>query len=102
MDIERVNSVLVKAIVGLQESEVDGLVEAARGKKSKALGEDGVEAVRKICKEHQHAKVKGVDIDASTACLMVKIVEKLNPQNKAKFLALDVNTAAHLAWKLAS
>lgn len=31
MDIERVNAVLVKAIVGFQEAEIDGMIEATAG-----------------------------------------------------------------------
>ena len=104
MDIERVNAVLTKAIIGFQEGEIEALSDESmdEAKKGSPVGEKGLELIRKICKDHQAEKINGVLIDASSACLIVKIAEKLNPANRKKFLSLDANSMGHIAWKLAS
>jgi hypothetical protein len=59
-------------------------------------------ALRKIVSEHQAAEIEGVLVDATSASMLVQVLDNLNPINKAKFLALDIGRMAHLGWRLVS
>jgi len=128
VDIEKTNSVLAKAIAGLQSGEVEGLSEmwavgktdydvpapTKKGKPRKRgtrrrtgkdpLGEEGLSELRMVCKKGPYStKVNGMSVDSSTACLTVQIAGKLNPTNRAKFLnKLPARMALEMAWELAS
>jgi hypothetical protein len=101
MDIEKINTILTKAIVGFQEGEIDELI-AIEEASSKPVGEDGLETIRKICKDHSAAKVNGMMIDAASACLIIQIADKLNPTNRKKFIGLPIATMGHIAWEMTS
>ena len=58
------------------------------------------EALRRIVSQHQHARIQGVTVDATTANLLVKVLDALNPANKQKFLGLPITKMADFAWSV--
>ncbi len=59
-------------------------------------------ALRGIVEHHQHGKVEGVRVDATTARAIVSVHDALNAENQAKFLAMPIGRMADVAWKLVS
>lgn len=59
-----------------------------------------IDKMRKIVSEHQHAKIEGVIVDASTAQAILLVYDSLKPENQAKFASLDVRVMGNVAWKL--
>ena len=69
--------------------------------KVKSFGdEDKLEICQWIKENHQALEVDGVMVDATSANLIVTIAGKLNPQNREKFLGLDMARMGNIAWKL--
>lgn len=71
-------------------------------------GESRMEVLRWISKEHQALFVFDEDgdrkhvviVDASSAHLMVSIADKLNPENRKKFLDMPIAHAGVTAWRM--
>lgn len=60
-----------------------------------------LEACRYVVEHHQATRHRGRLIDAQTANVVVKVHDALNPENQAKFAAMnDVRRMAETAWKL--
>jgi hypothetical protein len=78
--------------------------DTAKGYKllTKVSGEKLLEVLRYMVSEKMGAEVNGVFVDISSANLIVQIADKLNPQNRAKFLGLPVGAMGSMAWELAS
>lgn len=58
------------------------------------------EAIRRIVKNHQYEKIEGQTIDATTANMLVQIMDNLNKQHKEKFITLPILQMVDLGWKL--
>lgn len=64
------------------------------------MGIAGLEAIRKITREHQAAKVNEVLIDGYSASAVVQVYDALNDANKEKLLSLPVAKAVTVVFKL--
>jgi len=61
---------------------------------------DREQKLRQIVANHQAELIEGILIDASTAHMLVKVLDALNQNNKARFLSLPIVTMAKVGWKL--
>ncbi len=57
-------------------------------------------ALRGIVAHHQHGKVQGVRVDATTANAILTVHDLFSAENQAQFLALPIGRMADVAWKL--
>lgn len=60
------------------------------------------EQVKKVCDERQCARIGGLLVDGTTASVIVRVHDALNPENQKKFEEMSVRGMADTAWKLAS
>lgn len=65
----------------------------------KPLGEDGLAKIRHIAK-HGYDKVNEVLVDSFSASGIVSVCDGLNPENRAKLLAMPVGKVADICFKL--
>lgn len=59
-----------------------------------------INKIKDIADNFSHDEIGGVLIDAQTANVILTVYNALSDQNKEKFLLLDINKMAQLAWKL--
>ncbi len=59
-----------------------------------------IEALRKIVKEGQHARVEGFGVDLFSAGAILCVYDNLNDVNKAKYIAHSIPRMAQIAFKL--
>ena len=71
-----------------------------------------INAARKVYSEHQYAYVKddgakckksaegAILLDAFTASMLVKVYDKLNETNQAKFAQMGLRQAVEIGWKV--
>jgi hypothetical protein len=72
------------------------------GKSARRLqGEPLYDRIKQIVDEKQYARINGVDVDMTTANLLVQVADKLNPSNRSRFLALDIPVMVGMAWRVA-
>lgn len=57
-------------------------------------------AIRQVVKQNQSTKIDGVLLDLFTASGMVKLLDNLSPENKAKFLSQPIDKMADIMWKV--
>lgn len=62
--------------------------------------ESGIEVARRIVKNGQYEKVKGVVIDGTTANLIMQIYDKVKPEIKKKMEQQDIVKLAHASWSI--
>jgi hypothetical protein len=58
------------------------------------------ERLRWILKEHQATEIEGFVVDVVTANMLLSIADKLNEQNRGRFLRLSLPRAVEVGWKL--
>jgi hypothetical protein len=56
--------------------------------------------IRQIVSESQAARVDGKMLDLFTASAIVKVLDALDPERKAKFMALPIERIVETTWKL--
>ena len=83
-------------------NKVQDTPEPARwGTRAKPLtGEDLYAAFKWILDNHQCHKINGPLVDATTASVVCQVADKLNPENRAKLLALPITKIAHVCFCL--
>jgi hypothetical protein len=59
-----------------------------------------IEKLRKIVREHQHAKIEGYLVDGFTASGLVQVYDALSEENRAKFAALPLPQMVDVMWRL--
>ena len=64
------------------------------------LGIAGIEAIRRINKEHQAAKVNEVLIDGYSASIVIQVYDALNDANKEKLLSFPVAKVVTVVFNL--
>jgi len=65
----------------------------------KPLGEEGIEAIRKVMVEG-YQKVNEVLVDAFSASAIIRVYDALNPANQELFRKMPVAKAADVSFKL--
>ena len=63
-------------------------------------GDPKVDALRQIVADKQFAKVDGVDIDLTTANLLLQIIDALSPTNRENFLSKPSEQMVNIASKI--
>ena len=63
-------------------------------------GDPKVDALRQIVADKQFAKVDGVDIDLTTANLLLQIIDALSPTNRENFLSKPIEQMVNIAYKI--
>ena len=58
-----------------------------------------IEVLREVTRGHMR-KVDGVIVDGTTAAAILTVYDALKPATRAKFLALDIDKMATVAWRL--
>jgi len=61
---------------------------------------DVIASLRKIVKDHQHATVQGVKVDAYSASAAIQIYDALNPDNQRKLAAMPIKVMLDVVWRL--
>lgn len=73
--------------------------EHIQAKQASPLGEEGIDAIRKIVAEKQYAKVNHVAVDLFSAGTLITVYDRVNPESQAKIRAMTVPRAIHVAFK---
>ena len=61
-----------------------------------------LETLKKIVSECEAARIEGSIVDLFSASAIVRVAEKLSPENLEKFMAMPVRKMATVAFKLCS
>jgi hypothetical protein len=73
----------------------------AKSAKPEVTGEGLYQALKKIVDEKQMAYINGYEVDLFSASWAVRLLDALNPANRAKLLAMPVEKVIDIAFKLA-
>jgi hypothetical protein len=57
-----------------------------------------IDRLRWIVHHHQCARVEGLMLDGFTASMLVQVHDKLNEENRAKFLSLPLRKMVDVGW----
>lgn len=72
------------------------------GKSARRLqGDPLYDRIKQILNEKQYARINGVDVDMTTANLLVQVADNLNPSNRSRFLDLPLPKMVEMAWRVA-
>ena len=62
--------------------------------------EKRIDIIRRIVKEHQHEKIDGYVVDATTANLLLKVHDALKPELQKKFDKIPLKKLVDFAWSV--
>lgn len=73
--------------------------EHIQAKQASPLGQEGIDAIRKIVAEKQFAKVNEVAVDIFSAGTLITVYDRVNMAAQSKIRAMTVTRAVHVAFK---